>query len=75
MSDGVGYALLSLLAAGVLDVVFARYFGTHRVTSAYLVAIGVVVIIVGQSIALAVARVPLAFDAGAALWGCSPEPS
>jgi len=68
MSDGVGYALLSLLAAGVLDVVFARYSGTHRVTSAYLVAIGVVVI-VGQAIALAVARVPLAVDAGAALWG------
>ena len=68
MSAGVGYALLSLLAAGVLDVVFARYSGTHRVTGAYLVAIGVVVI-VGQSIALTVARVPLAFDAGGALWG------
>ncbi|MEJ7670504.1 MAG: EamA family transporter [Casimicrobiaceae bacterium] len=67
MSDGVGYALLSLLAAGVLDVVFARYSGTHRVTSAYLVAIGVVVI-VGQSLALAMARVPLAVDAAAALW-------
>jgi len=68
MSDGVGYALLSLLAAGVLDVVFARYSGTHRATGAYLVVTGVVVI-VGQSVALAVARVPLAFEAGAALWG------
>lgn len=40
MSEGVGYALLSLLAAGVLDVVFGRYSGRHRVTGAYLVATG-----------------------------------
>lgn len=68
ISAGVGYALLSLLAAGVLDVVFARYSGKRPVTGAYLLGIGVVVII-GQSIALAVAGVPFAFDANAVAYG------
>ncbi len=68
MSAGVGWALLSLLAAGVLDVLFGRYAGRGPVTGAYLIGIGVVVII-GQSIALGIAGVPLAWEANAALWG------
>lgn len=70
MTAGVGYALLSLAAAGVLDVVFARYSGSRRVTWVYLLAMGGV-LVVGQSIALAVARIPLDFDPTAALWGTS----
>jgi drug/metabolite transporter (DMT)-like permease len=68
VSAGIGYALLSLMAAGVLDVVFARYSGKRPVTGPYLFAIGGVVI-AGQSALLAVVRVPLTFDAGAALSG------
>lgn len=68
MSPGVGYAMLSLACAGVLDVVFGRYSSGRRVTGVYLVAIGIVVVL-GQMAALAVARVPLAWDASAALWG------
>jgi drug/metabolite transporter (DMT)-like permease len=68
MSAGVGFALLSLLCAGVLDVIFGRYATARRVTAAYLVAIGVVIVL-GQTLALVVARVPPAWDAGAAFWG------
>ncbi|HYC44941.1 MAG TPA: EamA family transporter [Burkholderiales bacterium] len=68
MSPGVGYALLSLLAAGVLDVVFARYSGKRPVSGAYLFVIGGVVI-AGQSAVLAIARVPFAWDASTAAWG------
>jgi drug/metabolite transporter (DMT)-like permease len=68
MSPGVGYALLSLACAGVLDVVFGRYSSGRPVTGVYLVAIGIIVVL-GQTAALAVARVPLAWDASAALWG------
>ena len=68
MSAGVGFALASLVAAGVLDVVFGRYSRTGAVTGAYLVATGIFVT-AGQSIALAVAGVPFALDARAASWG------
>ena len=68
MSAGVGYALLSLVAAGVLDVLYARYSGKRPVTGAYLFIIGGVVI-AGQSALLAFMRVPIAFDAGAAAYG------
>jgi drug/metabolite transporter (DMT)-like permease len=68
MSPGVGYALLSLVAAGVLDVVFARYSGKRPVTGAYLFVIGGVVI-AGQSAVLALARVPFTWDIQAAGWG------
>ena len=68
MSAGVGYALLSLLAAGILDVVYARYSGKRAVSGAYLFGIGGVVII-GQSAILAATRVPVVFDAYAAAFG------
>ncbi len=68
MSAGVGYALLSLLAAGILDVVYARYSGKRVVSGAYLFGIGGVVII-GQSAILAATRVPVVFDAYAAGFG------
>jgi drug/metabolite transporter (DMT)-like permease len=68
MSAGVGYALLSLAAAGILDVVYARYSGTRPVTGAYLFTIGGVVI-AGQSAVLALMRQPIAFDATAAVYG------
>ena len=68
MSPGVGYALLSMLAAGVLDVVFARYSGKRAVSGFYLFVIGGVVII-GQSALLVFLSVPVTFSAGAAAWG------
>lgn len=68
MSPGVGYALLSLMAAGVLDVVYARYSGKRPVTGLYLFTIGGVVI-AGQSAVLAVLGAPLAFDETAATYG------
>ena len=68
LSPGVGYALLSLLAAGVLDVVFARYSGRQRVSGAYLFVIGGVVI-AGQAAVLALARVPFTWDVHVAAWG------
>lgn len=68
MSAGVGYALLSLVAAGVLDVVYARYSGKRPVTGVYLFTIGGVVIL-GQSAVVAVAGGPYSFDAGAAAYG------
>ena len=68
MSAGVGYALLSLVCAGVLDVVFGRYSSGRAVTGAYLVVTGVCVMI-GQGIALALAGVPFTLDAHAARWG------
>jgi drug/metabolite transporter (DMT)-like permease len=68
MSAGVGFALLSLLCAGVLDVIFGRYSSRRPVTGVYLVAIGIIVVL-GQTAALAIARVPLAWDTSAALWG------
>ena len=70
MSPGVGYALMSLLAAGMLDVVFGRYSGSRPVTGTYLFVIGGVVI-AGQAAVLAIARVPFSFDGGAAAWGVS----
>jgi drug/metabolite transporter (DMT)-like permease len=68
MSAGVGYALLSLLAAGILDVVYARYSGKRVVSGAYLFGIGGVVI-AGQSAILAATRAPVVFDAYAAGFG------
>jgi drug/metabolite transporter (DMT)-like permease len=68
MSAGVGYALLSLVCAGVLDVVFARYAGGRPVSGAYLVATGAFVIL-GQSIVLAVGQRPIAWEPTAAAWG------
>jgi drug/metabolite transporter (DMT)-like permease len=68
MSGGVGYALLSLVSAGVLDALFGRYSGKRRGTAAYLVGIGVVLTL-GQSLALAVLGNPPAFEVRAALWG------
>ena len=68
MSAGAGFALLSLLCAGVLDVLFGRYSGKRPVTGAYLIGIGLVVVL-GQAVALTVARVPFAWNADAALWG------
>ena len=68
MSAGVGYALLSLVCAGILDVVFGRYSSGRAVTGAYLVATGVFVTL-GQALALFAAGVVFAFEAGAALWG------
>ncbi len=68
MSPGVGYALLSLVAAGVLDVVYARYSGKRPVTGVYLFTIGGVVI-VGQSAVLALLGAPLNFDKTAATYG------
>ena len=68
MSAGAGFALLSLLCAGVLDVVFGRYSGRRQLTGAYLVGIGLIVVL-GQTVVLAIARVPLAWDTSAALWG------
>ena len=68
MSAGVGYALLSLLSAGILDVVFGRYSSTRSLSGAYLVATGIVVV-VGQLVALHAARVPFILDRTAALWG------
>jgi drug/metabolite transporter (DMT)-like permease len=68
ISPGVGYALLSLVAAGMLDVVYARYSGKRPVTGFYLFVIGGVVMI-GQSAVLALARVPFVFDASSAAWG------
>jgi len=68
MSAGVGFALLSLLCAGVLDVLFGRYSGQRRAGGSYLVATGIVVVL-GQSAALAALRVPFAWEAGAAFWG------
>ena len=68
MSAGVGYALLSLVAAGVLDIVYARYSAKRSVTGTYLIGVGVV-LIVGQSIALAVAGVPFSFNVAAIVYG------
>jgi drug/metabolite transporter (DMT)-like permease len=68
VSPGVGFALLSLIAAGVLDVVYARYSGRRQVTGLYLFTIGGVVI-VGQSAALALLGAPLTFDQTAATYG------
>jgi drug/metabolite transporter (DMT)-like permease len=68
VSPGVGYALLSLLAAGVLDVAYARYAGKRPVTGAYLFMIGGVIII-GQALAVAAWGTRLEFDARAAVYG------
>ena len=68
MSAGVGYALLSLVCAGILDVVFGRYSRGRAVTGAYLVATGLCVI-VGQVLALFAAGIGLSFDRSAVLWG------
>ena len=68
MSAGVGYALLSLVCAGVLDVVFGRYSRGRAVTGAYLVATGICVI-VGQALALLAAGIAFSFDRSAVLWG------
>jgi drug/metabolite transporter (DMT)-like permease len=68
VSAGVGYALLSLFAAGILDVIFARYSRARPVSGPYLFGIGAVVI-VGEAAVIAVLRVPFAFDADAALLG------
>src|SRR5512145_2658602 len=68
MSAGVGYALLSLLSAGILDVVFGRYSSTRPLSGTYLVATGMMVVM-GQLIALYAARVPFILDPTAALWG------
>ena len=68
MNQGVGYALMSLIAAGILDVVFARYSGKRPLTGAYLFVIGGVVI-VGQSAVLTVMRVPFTFDIHDAAYG------
>ena len=57
-----------MLSAGVLDVIFGRYAGKRPVTGNYLLGVGVVVLL-GQSAALAVAGVPLAWNADVALWG------
>ena len=68
MSAGVGYALLSLLSAGLLDVLFGRYSGKRRGAATYLVGIGIVVVL-GQSVALAVVGASVVVDAGTAMWG------
>lgn len=68
MSAGVGYALLSLVAAGVLDVVYARYSASRAVTGTYLLAIGVV-LLVGQSLALVFSGVPFSTEARTVLYG------
>ena len=68
MSPGVGYGLLSLVAAGVLDVVYARYSGKRPVTGAYLFVIGGVVI-VGQSLVLVLAGAPFVIEGRAAAYG------
>ena len=68
MTAGVGYGLLSLAAAGVLDVVFARYSGGRRVTWVYLAAMGAT-LFAGQSLVLALSRVPVVFDITTALGG------
>ena len=68
MSAGVGYALLSLVSAGILDVVFGRYSSGRPVSGAYLVATGMVVVL-GQLVVLFAARVPFVLDPGPALWG------
>jgi drug/metabolite transporter (DMT)-like permease len=68
VSPGVGYALLSLLAAGVLDVAYARYSGKRPVTGAYLFVIGGVVI-TGQALVLAVSGSAASFDARATAYG------
>jgi drug/metabolite transporter (DMT)-like permease len=68
MSAGVGYALLSLVCAGVLDVVFGRYSSSRPVTGAYLVATGLCVML-GQGGVLVAARIPFAWDPRAIAWG------
>lgn len=68
MTAGVGYALLSLAAAGVLDVVFARYSGGRRVTWVYLAVMGAT-LFAGQSLVLAISGVPVVFDGTTALGG------
>ena len=68
MSAGVGFALLSLVSAGVLDVVFGRYSTSRPLSGAYLVVTGIC-LTVGQSLALVVAGVPFAWDTNTALWG------
>lgn len=68
MSAGVGYALLSLCCAGILDVVFGRYSSARPLTGTYLVATGMVVT-AGQAIVLTVARMPWTFDGRTAAWG------
>ena len=68
MSPGVGYALLSLAAAGVLDVAYARYSGKRPVTGAYLFLIGGVVII-GQALALAMWGATVTLDLRATAYG------
>ena len=68
MSAGVGFALLSLVSAGVLDVVFSRYSSSRPLSGAYLVATGIFLTL-GQVLALFAARVPLAWDPSTAMWG------
>ena len=68
MSAGVGYALLSLISAGVLDVVFGRYSRARQVSGVYLVATGLVILI-GQTLALAVAGTTPTWNGQAAFWG------
>jgi drug/metabolite transporter (DMT)-like permease len=68
MSAGVGYALLSLAAAGILDVLYARYSGKRPVSGTYLFTIGGVVI-AGQSAAVALLGVPFVIDTRAAVYG------
>jgi drug/metabolite transporter (DMT)-like permease len=68
MSPGVAYALLSLVCAGILDVVFGRYSRGRAVSGTYLVATGVCVTL-GQLLALYAAQAAFSFEARAALWG------
>lgn len=68
MSAGVGYALLSLIAAGVLDVVYGRFAGAGRSAGPYLIATGAV-ITCGQALAVTIAGVTWSWDANAARWG------
>ena len=60
--------MLSLVAAGVLDVVYARYSGKRPVTGAYLFVIGGVVIM-GQGLVLAVSGSVLTFDIRTTAYG------
>jgi len=68
VSAGVGYALLSLIAAGVLDVVYGRFAGAGRSTGLYLIATGVVITI-GQAFAMFAAGIAWSWDAATARWG------
>ena len=59
---------MSLVAGGVLDVVYARYSGKRPVTGAYLFVIGGVVI-TGQGLVLAASGSALTFDIRATAYG------